>query len=182
MKAVATAFAGVFIIEPTAFSDARGSVHENFNARRFHELTGREVRFVQENHSYSKRNVVRGLHYQLHRPQGKLVQAIAGTIFDVAVDLRRHSSTFGQWLSLELSGGNYRQLWLPEGFAHGFFVTSEEAEVMYKMTDYWNAEDECVIAWNDPSLAIEWPLTGQQPMLSPKDMQGLSFADAPLFD
>lgn len=182
MKVLPTSFADVFIIEPTAFSDARGSVHENFNARRFHELTGREVQFVQENHSRSKRDVLRGLHYQLHRPQGKLVQAVAGTIFDVAVDLRRHSLTFGEWLGLELSAGNCRQLWLPEGFAHGFFVTSEEAEVMYKMTDYWNAEDECIIAWNDPRLAIDWPLKGQPPMLSLKDTQGMSFADAPFFD
>lgn len=183
MKVVPAAIAGVFIIEPTAFSDERGSVHENFNVGRFYELTGREVQFVQENYSCSKSGVLRGLHYQRHRPQGKLVQAVAGTIFDVAVDLRRHSSTFGQWLGVELSRGNCRQLWLPEGFAHGFFVTSEEAEVMYKMTDYWNAEDECVIAWNDPSLAIDWPLEGlQQPMLSLKDAQGMPFADAPYFD
>lgn len=182
MKIVPTSMAGVFIIEPTIFHDARGSLHESFNARRFHELTGTEVQFRQENRSCSKYNVLRGLHYQLHRPQGKLVQALTGAIFDVAVDLRRHSSTFGQWLAVELSGRNMRQLWLPEGFAHGFLVTSKEAEVVYKMTDYWAADDECVIAWNDPGLAIDWPLTGQQPLLSSKDARGMLFADAPFFE
>lgn len=183
MNAVRTAFAGVFLIEPTIFHDARGWVHENFNARRFYELTGREVQFVQENHSNSKRNVVRGLHYQLHRPQGKLVQAVAGTIFDVAVDLRRSSATFGKWLGVELSDANGHQLWLPEGFAHGFLVTSNEAKVVYKMTDYWAAEDEKIIAWNDASLAIDWPLQDrQQPLLSPKDTQGMPFVEAPFFN
>jgi dTDP-4-dehydrorhamnose 3,5-epimerase len=180
MNVVATTIPDVLILEPAVIDDNRGFLYESFNARRFAGLTGVDVCFVQDNHSLSAGNVVRGLHYQLSRPQAKLVRAIAGEIFDVAVDLRNTSETFGQWVGVRLSAANRRQLWIPEGFAHGFMAISEQAEVLYKMTDYWVPEDEHCIAWNDAELSIDWPANGA-PLVSPKDAQGKSFAQAALF-
>ncbi|HEY0065127.1 MAG TPA: dTDP-4-dehydrorhamnose 3,5-epimerase [Telluria sp.] len=180
MKVTPTALPEVLIIEPQVFGDDRGFFFESFNARRFEQLTGLALHFVQENHSRSARNVLRGLHYQVRHPQGKLVRVVAGAIFDVVVDMRRSSPFFGRWIGLVLSAENRRQLWVPPGFAHGFVVTSESAECLYSTTDYWSPEDERVIRWNDPALAIEWPIQGA-PMLSGKDSQGLLLADAEAF-
>jgi dTDP-4-dehydrorhamnose 3,5-epimerase len=180
--ATPTAIPDVLIIEPRVFGDDRGFFYESFNQNEFNEVTGREVNFVQDNHSKSKKGVLRGLHYQMTNTQGKLVRVIAGSVFDVAVDLRSSSASFGQWVGLELNAENKKQLWVPEGFAHGFLVLSEEVEFLYKTTDYWNAGAEKCIAWNDQSLKIEWPLMeGDAPSLSLKDAQGLSFKDAPKF-
>lgn len=168
-----TALPEVLILEPTVFTDARGAVFESFNQREFTRATGIDLQFVQDNHSRSQRHVLRGLHYQRLHAQGKLVRVVAGEIFDVAVDVRRASPTFGRWAGVTLSAHNRHQLWIPPGFAHGFLVLSESAEVLYKTTDYWQPEDECVLAWNDVQVGIAWPLQGE-PLLSGKDRNGKS--------
>ncbi|HAT33127.1 MAG TPA: dTDP-4-dehydrorhamnose 3,5-epimerase [Janthinobacterium sp.] len=180
MKVIPTAIADVLIFEPAVHGDERGFFYESFNARVFHELSGVKAEFVQDNHSKSARNVLRGLHYQIAQPQGKLVRVTAGAVFDVAVDLRKSSATFGCWVGLELSAQNKRQLWIPPGFAHGFMVTSDAAEFLYKTTDYWAPEHERTLLWNDPALGIAWPLDGQ-PLLSGKDQCGKPLADAEVF-
>ncbi|MGO4808099.1 dTDP-4-dehydrorhamnose 3,5-epimerase [Cupriavidus sp. 2MCAB6] len=171
----------VLILEPKVFGDDRGFFFESFNAKAFEAATGLKREFVQDNHSRSARNVLRGLHYQIQHPQGKLVRVTSGEVFDVVVDLRRGSPTFGKSTGLTLSAENKRQLWVPEGFAHGFLVTSESAEFLYKTTDYWYPEHERSLAWNDPALGIEWPLDGE-PMLAAKDAAGKSLADAEVFE
>ncbi len=171
MRAIPTAIPDVLIIEPKVFGDARGFFFESFNRRQFADLIRRNVDFVQDNHSRSARNVLRGLHYQIRNPQGKLVRVVQGEVFDVAVDLRKSSKTFGQWVGEILSAENKRQLWVPEGFAHGFVVMSETAEFLYKTTDYWFPEHERCIRWDDPTLAIDWPPIISQPVISAKDGQ-----------
>lgn len=180
MKAISTAIHEVFVIEPKVFGDERGFFFESFNRRRFCELIGRDVDFVQDNHSRSVKNVLRGLHYQIQQPQGKLVRVIQGSVFDVAVDIRESSPTFGQHVGLEISAENKRMFWVPEGFAHGFVVLSETAEFLYKTTDYWAPEFERSIAWNDPSINIQWPIQ-DAPILSAKDQQAELLAEAELF-
>ncbi len=180
MKVIPTAIPDVLIIEPKVFGDERGFFFESYNRRQFAELTGRDVDFVQDNHSRSVKNVLRGLHYQIRQPQGKLVRVVQGTVFDVVVDIRRSSPTFGQHVTEELSAENKRTLWVPEGFAHGFVVVSDTAEFLYKTTDYWAPEFERCIAWNDPAINIEWPIQGD-PALSAKDQQGKLLAEAELF-
>jgi dTDP-4-dehydrorhamnose 3,5-epimerase len=180
MQIQTTAIPDVLIIEPKAFGDDRGFFYESFNERRFLELTGVATNFVQDNHSKSAKNVLRGLHYQIQQPQGKLVRVVAGEVFDVAVDIRKHSPTFGHWVGVALSAENKRQLWVPPGFAHGFVVTSESAEFLYKTTDYWAPEFERSILWNDPAIGIKWPIQGQ-PMLSSKDQIGKLLIDAEVF-
>jgi dTDP-4-dehydrorhamnose 3,5-epimerase len=176
MKVLKTSLPGVLIIEPTVFGDNRGFFYESWNAQEF-QAAGVDATFAQDNHSGSARHVLRGLHYQVRRPQGKLVRVVAGEVFDVAVDLRRSSPTFGRWQQARLSSDNRRMLWIPPGFAHGFLVTSEWAELLYKTTDYRVAEYERTIAWNDPDLAIDWPIQ-TQPILSAKDAEGLPLARA----
>lgn len=171
----------VLKIEPRVFGDERGFFYESFHQARFEEAVGRKVAFVQDNHSKSTNNVLRGLHYQIKQPQGKLVRVVAGTVYDVAVDLRRASPTFGQWVGEILSAENKAQLWVPEGFAHGFVVLSETAEFVYKTTDYYAPEHERCIVWNDPSLAITWPISAP-PSVSAKDEKGTMFATAEVFD
>lgn len=180
MKIIATDIPDVLIIEPTVFGDDRGFFYESFNQKLWHEATGLDLQFVQDNHSRSAKSVLRGLHYQIQHPQGKLVRTLVGEIFDVVVDIRQKSPTFGQWEGVRLSAENKRQLWVPAGFAHGFVVVSEVAEVLYKTTDYWHPEFERSIIWNDPDLAIEWPLT-DEPVLAKKDAAGLSFEKAEKF-
>lgn len=175
MRAIPTAIPDVLIIEPRVFEDERGFFFESFNQKRFDELVGRTVQFVQDNHSRSKKNALRGLHYQIRQPQGKLVRVCVGEVFDVAVDLRRSSPTFGHWIGVRLSAENKRQLWIPEGFAHGFVVLSDHAEFLYKTTDYWAPQHERTIVWNDSDLAIEWPLD-EEPILAAKDAAGLPFS------
>jgi len=177
MNIVKTAIPDVLILEPHLFGDERGFFYESFNQKVWQEITGLHTIFVQDNHSRSGRNVLRGLHYQIQQPQGKLVRVVAGEVFDVAVDIRIGSPTFGRWVSAELSAENKRMLWIPEGFAHGFLVLSEFAEVLYKATDYWAPQYERTIIWNDPDLAIVWPLHNQ-PILSDKDSKGLTFKEA----
>ncbi|CAE6845044.1 dTDP-4-dehydrorhamnose 3,5-epimerase [Paraburkholderia domus] len=181
LTVIRTALPEVVILEPKVFGDDRGFFFESFNAREFAAGTGIERNFVQDNHSRSARNVLRGLHYQIQQPQGKLVRATSGSVFDVAVDIRRSSSNFGKWVGVELSDQNKRQLWIPEGFAHGFVVLSEFAEFLYKTTDYYAPEFERSLAWNDPSIGIEWPFEGT-PLLSKKDAAASSLADAELFN
>ena len=181
MKATPTAIADVLLIEPRVFGDDRGFFYESFNRSAFGEASGIDVDFVQDNHSKSARNVLRGLHYQIKQPQGKLVRVVAGEVYDVAVDLRRSSPTFGCWVGEILSADNKRQLWIPAGMAHGFVVLSESAEFLYKTTDYWAPEHERCIAWNDPTLAIAWPPLNGEPQLSGKDAKGLSFLQAEVF-
>ncbi len=171
----------VMIIQPKVFGDDRGFFFESFNQREFAEATGVEVNFVQDNHSMSKRGVLRGLHYQLEHTQGKLVRVVRGTVFDVAVDLRQSSKTFRQWVGVELSADNHKQLWVPPGFAHGFLVLSDEAEFLYKTTDYWHAASEQSLLWNDPSVGIRWPDLDMAPSLAAKDAAGLSWDVAPKF-
>ena len=180
MKVTPTSLPEVLVIEPQVFGDDRGFFYESFNERAFAKATGLDVRFVQDNHSRSARNVLRGLHYQIRQPQGKLVRVTAGEIYDVAVDIRRSSPTFGKWMGVVLSAANRKLCWVPPGFAHGFLVTGEHAEVQYKVTDYWAAEHERSIAWNDRDLAIAWPLEGE-PILSAKDRAGLAVARAEVF-
>ncbi len=174
-----TAIPDVLIIEPKVFGDDRGFFFESFNERDFSEVVGQKVTFVQDNHSLSKKGVLRGLHYQMEQTQGKLVRVVSGAVFDVAVDLRESSVTFGQWVGVELSAENKKQLWIPEGFAHGFLVLSDEAEFLYKTTDYWHAASEQCIVWNDSTLNIHWPDVGVTPFLNPKDAAGLSWGMAP---
>lgn len=170
----------VLRIEPRVFADERGLVYESFHQARFDEAVGRRVSFVQDNHATSVRNVLRGLHYQVQQTQGKLVGGVTGSVFDVAVDLRRSSPTFGQWVGEFLSADNKAQLWVPEGFAHGFVVLSDVADVVYKLTDYYAPEHERCIAWNDPRLAIDWPITAA-PLVSAKDGGGVRFDEAEYF-
>lgn len=178
MKATATQIPDVIVIEPRIFSDNRGYFFESFNSGRFNELTGLDVAFAQDNQSFSQKGVVRGLHYQLPpKSQGKLVRVIQGEIFDVAVDLRRSSPQFGKWVCEILSSENRKQLWIPAGFAHGFQVISDTAEVLYKTTDYWSAEHERAIRWDDPTIAIEWPLK-EAPVISDKDRSAPSLKEA----
>jgi dTDP-4-dehydrorhamnose 3,5-epimerase len=179
MKITPTAIPDVVLIEPKVYGDERGFFFESFNLRVFKQATGLEPMFVQDNHSRSARNVLRGLHYQVVQPQGRLVRVVVGEIFDVTVDIRRGSSTCGRWIGHILSAENKRQLWIPPGFAHGFLVLSERADFLYKTTDYWAPEAERCIRWDDPQLAIDWPLQGS-PILSGKDAAGSSLAEAML--
>ncbi len=181
MNIIKTEIPDVLIIEPKVFGDARGFFYESFNQKVWREKTGIDAVFVQDNHSRSARNVLRGLHYQIRQPQGKLVRVVKGAVFDVAVDLRRKSPTFGRWVGTELSEENRRQLWIPVGFAHGFLVLSDVAEFLYKTTDYWAPEYERAINWNDPDLAVAWPLQ-EAPVLSAKDAKGIAFKEAEVFE
>ncbi|WP_292979219.1 dTDP-4-dehydrorhamnose 3,5-epimerase [Nitrosomonas sp.] len=181
MKATPLAIPEVVLIEPRVFGDERGFFFESFNQIKFEEAIGRSVQFVQDNHSRSVKHVLRGLHYQIQQPQGKLVRVVQGEVFDVAVDLRKSSPTFGQWASRILSAKNKCQLWIPEGFAHGFVVLSDTAEFLYKTTDYYAPAHERCLLWNDPALDIQWP-AGINPILSAKDAQGKSFNEAETFD
>lgn len=180
MKATLTAIPDLLIIEPKVFGDDRGFFFESYNRRKFAELTGRDVDFVQDNHSRSAKNVLRGLHYQIQHPQAKLVRVVQGAVLDVVVDIRRSSPTFGQHVALELSAENKLMLWIPEGFAHGFAVLSDTAEFLYKTTDYWYPEHERCLRWDDPALGIDWQLQAA-PALSVKDAQGKTLAEAELF-
>jgi dTDP-4-dehydrorhamnose 3,5-epimerase len=177
VKVIPTAIPGVLVIEPRVFGDARGFFFESWNRRAFAEALGRDVEFVQDNHSASERNVLRGLHYQVRQAQGKLVRVVAGEVYDVAVDLRRSSPTFGKWVGERLSADNHRMMWVPPGLAHGFLVLSERAEFLYKTTDYYAPEHERSLLWNDPALGIDWPLAGA-PLLKPKDASGTPLAQA----
>lgn len=179
MKAIPTAIPDVLLIEPKVFGDDRGFFFESFNQIAFNQATGLEIKFVQDNHSKSARNVLRGLHYQVQQPQGKLVRVVQGEVFDVAVDIRRGSPTFGQWVGEILSADNKKQLWIPAGLAHGFLVLSDSAEFLYKTTDYYAPAHERCLAWNDPELAINWPISGA-PILSAKDAAGLRMAELAL--
>ena len=182
ISVTSTAIPEVLIIEPKVFGDERGWFTESFNAQEFSEATGIKTNFVQDNHSFSRQLTLRGMHYQLAKPQGKLVRVIAGSVFDVAVDLRINSPTFGKWVGEELSAVNHKQLWVPEGFAHGFVVLSETAEFLYKTTDYYHPQSEVCLAWNDPRVGIQWPLSaGASPNLNAKDLAGLSWEKAPKF-
>lgn len=173
MKVIDTNIPDVKIIEPTIFGDDRGFFMETWNQKKFEDLvTGNPTKFVQDNHSKSKKGILRGLHYQTENTQGKLVRVISGEVFDVAVDIRKDSATFGQWVGVYLSADNKRQLWIPEGFAHGFYVTSDEAEFVYKCTDYYNPAAEISIAWNDSNIKVDWPLSNE-PVLSEKDANAL---------
>lgn len=180
MKVVQTSIPDLLIIEPKVFGDERGFFYESFNQRKFSELTGLQVEFVQDNHSKSAKGVLRGLHYQIQHPQGKLVRAVQGTVLDVAVDIRQSSPTFGEHVAVELSAENKRMFWVPPGFAHGFVVLTETAEFLYKTTDYWYPEHERSIRWNDPALSIDWNLE-IQPLVSAKDAQGKLFKEAEHF-
>lgn len=180
MKATSTAIPDVLVIEPKVFGDARGFFFESFNQKAFEDATGVAPTFVQDNHSRSSRGVLRGLHYQIQQPQGKLVRVVRGAVFDVAVDIRRSSPTFGQWVGVELSEDNHRQLWVPPGFAHGFLVLIEVADFLYKTTDYYAPEHERCIAWNDPEVGVVWPDPGIAPLLSIKDSSGQSLSEAEL--
>lgn len=175
-----TRLPGVLILEPKVFGDGRGFFYESFNAREFADCTGVNRTFVQDNHSKSAKGVLRGLHYQIEHPQGKLVRVVHGDVFDVSVDVRRNSAHFGKWVGVHLSAENRRQVWVPEGFAHGFLVMSDSAEFLYKTTDYWYPEHERNIAWNDPDLGIEWPDIA--PLLSAKDAVAGSLRDAAVFE
>jgi len=181
MKATRLAIPEVVLIEPQVFGDARGFFFESFNQKTFNEATGTNHPFVQDNHSRSSQGVLRGLHYQIQQPQGKLVRVARGKVWDVAVDIRKSSPTFGQWVGAELSEDNQHQLWVPPGFAHGFVVLSESADFLYKTTDYYAPEHERCIAWNDPQLGIRWPYEGE-PRLSAKDARGVTLEQAEIFD
>jgi dTDP-4-dehydrorhamnose 3,5-epimerase len=181
MKVTPTELPGVLVIEPKLFSDPRGFFLESYNRRKFNQATGLDVEFVQDNQSFSVRNVLRGLHYQIRQPQGKLVQVLAGEIYDVVVDIRRSSPSFGRWTGVNLSGGTHRMLWVPVGFAHGFLACSEHAIVQYKVTDFYAPEYERTILWSDRELGIKWPLEGA-PIVNAKDAQGMPFRSAELFD
>ncbi|MBS3910298.1 MAG: dTDP-4-dehydrorhamnose 3,5-epimerase [Hydrogenophaga sp.] len=180
MKVTPTAIPDVMVIEPKVFGDARGFFFESFNQNAFNDATGTNENFVQDNHSRSAKGVLRGLHYQLQQPQGKLVRVVRGAVFDVAVDIRKSSPTFGQWVGVELSEDNHKQLWVPAGFAHGFVVLSETADFLYKTTDYYAPAHERCIAWDDPAIGIEWP-ADIAPQLSAKDQAGLSLSQAEVF-
>lgn len=180
MNIIPTKIADVLIIEPKVFGDERGFFFESFNKKQFQELTGIDREFVQDNHSKSSKGVLRGLHYQIKQPQGKLVRVVSGEVFDIAVDLRKSSATFGQWAGVHLSAENKRQFWVPEGFAHGFIVLSESAEFLYKTTDYYAPEHERCIRWNDAELGIDWQYPGE-PLVSDKDAKGTAFKEADIF-
>lgn len=180
MNIIKTEIPDVLIIEPKVFGDTRGFFFESFNTQAFNAATGLSPTFVQDNHSRSAKNVLRGLHYQIRQPQGKLVRVAVGEVFDVAVDLRKNSPTFGKWTGTTLSAENKRMLWVPEGFAHGFLVLSESADFLYKTTDYYAPAHERCLAWNDPALNIHWPLTGE-PILAAKDIAGKRLQDAEVF-
>ena len=180
MKVIATALPEVLVLEPRVYQDERGFFMESYNRRTFREATGLEVEFVQDNQSFSVRNVLRGLHYQIRQPQGKLVHVVAGDIFDVAVDLRRSSPTFGKCVGTNLTGGGHRMLWVPAGFAHGYLVLSEHAIVSYKTTDFYAPEHERTVAWNDPTIAVAWPLTGE-PILNDKDRRAPRLQSADIY-
>jgi len=180
MQVIATDLPEVMIIEPKVFGDARGFFLESFNAKAFAEATGVDLPFVQDNHSRSAQGVLRGLHYQIQQAQGKLVRVVRGSVFDVAVDVRRSSPNFGRWVGVELSEDNHRQLWVPPGFAHGFLVLSASADFLYKTTDYYAPEHERCVLWNDPAIGIDWPLPGE-PLLSGKDQAGVLLKDAEVF-
>ena len=178
----ATSIPDVLVIEPRVFGDERGWFTESFNAQDFSDATGLNVNFVQDNHSFSRQLTLRGMHYQLEKTQGKLVRVVSGAVYDVAVDLRTSSPTFGKWVGEELSADNHKQLWIPPGFAHGFLVLSAAAEFLYKTTDYYHPQSEVCLAWNDPTVNIQWPLTsGVLPNLNAKDSAGLSWDKAPKF-
>ena len=181
MRVIPTEIPDVQVLEPRVFGDARGFFMESFNARVFETQTGVRATFVQDNHSCSAKGVLRGLHYQIHQPQGKLVRVVQGAVFDVAVDLRRHSATFGRWVGRELSAENKLQMWVPPGFAHGFVVLTETAEFLYKTTDYYAPEHERSLLWNDPALGIEWPVDGL-PLLAEKDHNGVPLAQAEVYE
>lgn len=181
MKTRATSISGPLLIEPDVFEDERGFLFESFNQRKFTRLTGVTDSFVQDNHSGSVMHALRGLHYQIQRPQGKLIRAVAGEIFDVAVDLRKDSPTLGLWVGHHLSAANRLMFWIPPGFAHGFLSLTEGSEVLYKATDYWAPQFERCIQWDDPDLGIDWPLRGTQPVISKKGRLGVRFKDAELF-
>lgn len=181
MKATSTAIPDVMVIEPRVFGDARGFFFESFNQNAFNEATGTSLNFVQDNHSRSAQGVLRGLHYQLQQAQGKLVRVVRGAVFDVAVDIRKSSPTFGQWVGETLTEDNHKQLWVPPGFAHGFLVLSETADFLYKTTNYYAPAHERCIAWNDPTIGINWPALGMVPALSAKDQQGKCLAEADVF-
>jgi dTDP-4-dehydrorhamnose 3,5-epimerase len=181
ITATPTAISDVLVIEPKIFGDDRGWFFESFNENDFCTAVGKKVNFVQDNHSSSKKGVLRGLHYQTEQAQGKLVRVCHGAVFDVTVDLRKESSTFGKWVGVELSAENKKQLWIPPGFAHGFLVLSETAEFLYKTTDYWHADSERCIVWNDPTLNIKWPDIRMEPIQNPKDVAGSSFLSASKF-
>ena len=180
MKVAATAIPGLLLLEPTIHEDERGFFFESFNQKRFEDATGLNIRFVQDNHSRSVKRVLRGLHYQIRQPQGKLLRVTTGEVFDVAVDLRRSSPTFGKFAGIVLSAANKKQLWIPEGFAHGYLVLSDAAEVLYKTTDYYTPEHERCLIWNDPDVGIDWPKDGA-PILSEKDRLGLPLSKAEIF-
>lgn len=180
MNIIPTVIPEVLLIEPTVFGDARGYFFESFNRRAFAQATGLDLNFVQDNHSRSANGVLRGLHYQIQQPQGRLVRVTRGSVYDVAVDIRKSSPTFGLWVSAELSEHNHRQMWVPAGFAHGFLVTSESADYLYKTTDYYALEHERCIAWNDPAIGISWPLK-ELPQLSDKDRTGLPLEKAEVY-
>ncbi len=182
MNVISTALPEVLVLEPKVFGDSRGFFFESYNRKTFAADTGLDVEFVQDNHSRSARGVLRGIHYQLVRPQGKLVRAVAGAVWDLAVDLRRGSPRFGRWVGVELSAENQRQLWVPPGFGHAFVVLSETADFLYKTTDYWYPEHERSVVWNDPDLAIDWPLDGAAPQLAAKDAQAPRLAEAEVYD
>nr|WP_092220810.1 dTDP-4-dehydrorhamnose 3,5-epimerase [Desulforhopalus singaporensis] len=181
MNVIPTKIPEVLVIEPTVYGDDRGFFYESFNQRTWREKTGLDTKFVQDNHSRSIKGVLRGLHYQIKQPQGKLVRAVVGEVFDVAVDIRKGSPTYGQWVGEYLSAENKKQFWVPEGFAHGFVVLSENAEFLYRTTDFWAQQHERCIIWNDPTLGIDWPVDGE-PVLSSKDAQGVNFQEAEIFD
>lgn len=181
MIAVPTSLPEVLILEPRVFGDDRGFLFESYNQRTVAEVAGIDLPFVQDNHSRSSRHVLRGLHYQIRQPQGKLVRTVVGAVHDVAIDIRRRSASFGQWVGVELSAENKRLLWIPPGFAHGFLVLSEYAEVLYKTTDFYAPDCERTIAWNDPDLSIKWPLIGE-PILSAKDRSGVRLRHAEVFE
>lgn len=181
MKIISTDISDVLVLEPQIYADSRGWFYESYNHLAFGHKTGLSLSFVQDNHSSSSQSVLRGLHYQIQQPQGKLVRVVMGSVFDVAVDLRRSSPTFGQWVGVTLSANNRQQLWVPPGFAHGFLVLSPTAEVLYKTTDYYAPAHERCLIWNDPSLQIVWPLAGVNPILSAKDLIGQTLETAEVF-
>lgn len=182
ISVLSTSIPEVLLVEPKVFGDERGWFTESFNAQDFADVTGLDVEFVQDNHSFSRQWTLRGLHYQMEKTQGKLVRVVSGSVFDVVVDLRKNSATFGQSAGVELSAKNHKQLWIPPGFAHGFLVLSETAEFLYKTTDYYHPQSEVCLAWNDPTVGIVWPLkAGQSPNLNAKDLAGLSWDKAPKY-
>jgi dTDP-4-dehydrorhamnose 3,5-epimerase len=183
MNVISTSISEVLVIEPKVFGDNRGFFFESFNHKNFNQATGLDVKFVQDNHSRSVKDVLRGLHYQIRQPQGKLVRVVRGQVFDVAVDIRRSSPSFGQWVGVELTEDNYRQLWVPPGFAHGFYVLSDTADFLYKTTDYYFPDLERSLLWNDPTVAVSWPIQADvSPIVSAKDKIAPKLTDAELFD